>query len=430
MAYSDIIDALNPVHRYSFENTSVDQVGTADGTESGADFVTTPVLCEDNTYCMRTDDITDRVVLPSTTDINNSDQSRKAVAGWFRTSAIQNPPKRIYGEGDATQSFAFLMGWGNNVVFEVDCASFTLQIFGDTYLAPDRTYHLCMVFEGNGYSNELRAYLDGVEQTAAQPSDRQPDAATLPARSAGEFGDPAGTVAMGGTEVILIASINGYYAQWAIWDGADAVLTDTEIRQELFEKGAIADVTISSGTESAMQSSLSAYNSTSRPDAPLCFAIEDCTDGNFTLEATNMVFDAKASCHIRYEGNDTLTWVNIGTSNCSIEATTGGGSVIIQNRVTITITVKDINDGTVISGARAYIEADTGGDLTAGTEILNTTTNASGIATTTVDLSADQPIIGYVRKGTNSPYYKEGTISGPITKSSGLTQTVLMVRDY
>jgi hypothetical protein len=42
---------------------------------------------------------------------------------------------------------------------------------------------------------------------------------------------------MGGTAVILIAPINGYYAQWAIWDGADAVLTDTEVREELFAKG-------------------------------------------------------------------------------------------------------------------------------------------------------------------------------------------------
>lgn len=426
MSYSTDIDALSPDHRWSFDNTPNDQVGTAHGTASGADYVTTPLLCEDNTYCMRTDAITDRIVLPSTTDINNSAQSRKAVAGWFRTSAIQNPPKRIYGEGDATQSFAFLLGWGNNIVFEVDDPSFTLQIFGDTFLAPNRTYHLCMIFEGNGYGNELRAYLDGIEQTAAEPSNRQPDAATLTARSAGEFGDPAGTVSMGGTAVILIASINGYYAQWATWDGASAVLTDTQVREELFAKGALALNTISAGTESAMQTALDAYADAVIGDVPLGFAVEDSTSGSFTLVADNITFDPKCSLHIRYEGNDTLTWVNSNGGDASTAIATGGGSVVIQNRVTVTITVLDNDDSSVIVGARVYIEADTGGPLTAGTVIMNTTTNASGIATATVDLSASQPIIGRVRKGTSAPYYKTGLIGGPITLS-GLTETVLLV---
>jgi hypothetical protein len=426
MAYGDDIDALNPDHRYSFENTYNDQVGSANGTNSGCDFVTTPVLCEGNTYCMRTNDITDRVTLPSTTTINNSAQTRKAVAGWFRMSAIQNPPKRVYGEGDATQSFAFLVGWGNNIVFEVDSASFTLQIFGDTFLAPNRTYHLCMIFEGNGYGNELRAYLDGIEQTAAEPSDRKPDAATLAARTAGEFGDPAGTVAMGGTAVILIAPINGYYAQWAIWDGADAILTDTEVREELFAKGAIALNTISGGTESAMQTALDAYADDVIGDVPLGFAVEDSTSGDFTLVADNITFNSKCSLHIRYEGNDTLTWVNDNGGDAVTAIATGGGTVVIQNRVTVTITVKDNSTGTVISGARVYIEADTGGSLTAGTVIMNTTTNVSGIATATVDLSASQPIIGRVRLA--SPAYKTGQIGGPITLD-GLNETILLVGD-
>jgi hypothetical protein len=320
--------------------------------------------------------------------------------------------KRVYGEGDATQSFAFLVGWGNNIVFEVDSASFTLQIFGDTFLAPDRTYHLCMIFEGSGYGNELRAYLDGIEQTAAEPSDRKPDAATLAARTAGEFGDPAGTVAMGGTAVILIAPINGYYAQWAIWDGADAILTDTEVREELFAKGAIALNTISGGTESAMQTALDAYADDVIGDVPLGFAVEDSTSGDFTLVADNITFNSKCSLHIRYEGNDTLTWVNDNGGDAVTAIATGGGTVVIQNRVTVTITVKDNSTGTVISGARVYIEADTGGPLTAGTVIMNTTTNVSGIATATVDLSASQPIIGRVRLA--SPAYKTGQIGGPI----------------
>lgn len=429
MAYSDDIDALNPDHRYSFDNTNNDQVGSANGTASGATFVTTPI-CDGVTYSLLTNAISERVVLPSTTTINNSAQSRKAVCGWFMPTAIQNPPKNIYGEGDGSQAFRFILGWGNYVVFEVDDGSFTVQVFGDVPLTANRAYHLCMIFEGNGYGNELRAYLDGVEQLEAEPSDREPDAATLTARSAGEFGDPAGTVAVGGTTVILIAPINGRWNEWAIWDGADAVLTDTEVREELFEKGAIADITISTGTESAMQTALDVYADTVRGDSPCCIDIEPVTGGgDFELELDNITFNALASIHVRYTGTSgTLTLVNTNGADCSITAAPWGGTVNLKTRVSLTVTVKDVVDSSVIVGARVYIEAGSGGDLTEGTEIMNTTTNGSGIATISFDYTSEQPIVGRVRKGSASTYYMTGTIGGPIT-SLGLTETVLLIPD-
>lgn len=427
MAYGDDIDALNPDHRYSFDNTPNDQVGTAHGTASGATYTTNP-LCEDVTYSLLTDAVSERVVLPTTTTINNSAQTRKAVAGWFVATAIQNPPKNIYGEGEATQAFRLILGWGNNLMFEVDSSSFTLQIFGDVALEVDRPYHLCMIFEGSGYGNELRAYLDGIEQLDAEPTNRQPGVTTLTARSVGEFGDPAGTVAVGGTAVILIAPINGRWNEWAIWDGADAVLTDDEVREELFAKGAIAENTISNGTEAAMQTALDAFADDVIGDVPLGFAVEDSTSGDFTLVADNITFNEKCSLHIRYEGNDTLTWVNDNGGDAVTALATSTGTVVVQNRVTATITVLDNADSSVIVGARVYIEADSGGPLSAGTEIMNTTTNGSGIATTTVDLSASQPIIGRVRKGSATPFYTTGLIGGPITLS-GLAETVLLVEE-
>ena len=107
MAYGDDIDALNCDHRWSFDNTYNDQVGTANGTNSGTTFTTNPI-CEDATYCMLSDSDSDRVTLPTTTDINNSAQNRKAVAGWFMPLNVQRPPKNIYGEGNEVQSFRFI----------------------------------------------------------------------------------------------------------------------------------------------------------------------------------------------------------------------------------------------------------------------------------------------------------------------------------
>ena len=427
MTYSSDISGLGANHHWKLDGNSNDSIGSADGTDTSIIY-TSSAIAEDAINCAETNAVGDRISIPSTTDINDSAQTRKAVAGWFMVTAIQNPPKNIYGEGDDTQSFHFILGWGNNLLFEVDDPNFTLQIFGDTVLEINRAYHLCMIFEGSDYSNEFRAYLDGVKQLDAEPSNRQPGTATLTARSVAEFGDPAGTVAVGGTAVILIAPINGKWNHWATWDGANAVLTDTEIRETLFEKGALPDVTIASDTESAMQTSLNNYSSTTRGNAPLCIRIEDCTDGDFTLELDNITFNELASIHIQYTGNDTLTLINKNGSNCSITSTTGGGTIILKTRTTLTITVKDVIDNSTINNARVYIEADTGGDLSAGTEIMNTITNTFGIATTSFDYTSNQPIIGKVRHGTSSTYYKTGNITGIIT-SAGLTQTILLIPD-
>lgn len=359
MTYSTDIDALLPDHRWALDGNSADSVGSTDGTDTSM-LYTSSGICEDATNCAETNAISDRISIPTTTDINNSAQSRKTVGGWFVATGIQNPPKNVYGEGDATQAFRFILGWGNNIMFEVHDPSFTLQIFGDVALEVNRPYHFLMAFEGNGYSNEFKAYLDGVEQLNAEPTDRQPDAATLTARGVAEFGDPAGTVGVGGTAVVLIAPINGKWNHWATWDGANALLTDTEIREELFEKGALPDVTISTGTESAMQTALDVYADTVRSNAPLCIRIESVSGGgDFDLSADNITFSPLASIHIQYTGTDTLTFTNTNGADTSIGSTPNGGSITFINPATLTI-------NGLINGSEVRIyddETDNGGDM-------------------------------------------------------------------
>jgi len=431
MAYGDDIDALGADHRWDFDGDSLDQVGSANGTDTSI-LYTSSAICLDATNCAETNAVTDRVSLPTTSTINNSAQARKAVCGWFMPTAIQNPPKNLYGEGTATQAFRFILGWGNYVVFETDNTSVINQIFGDVPLAVDRPYHLCMIYENSTYGNELRAYLDGVEQLNAEPTNRQPGASTLPARSVGEFGDPAGTVAVGGTAVILIAPINGKWNQWAAWgDEADAVLTESEVRETLFERGAIADVTISSDTEGAMQTALDVYADTVRGDSPCCIEVEAVSGGgDFELSLDNITFNALASIHIRYNGTaDTLTLINTNGADCSIISAPFGGDVELKTEVTITITVKDLSDFTVVEDARVYLEAGPTGDLTQGDEIMNTLTNGSGIATLIFEYTSDQSLQNSrARKGDSGDPFQTGVIGGPIT-SAGLTETILLIPD-
>ena len=430
MAYgSDIDSNLSPDHRWSFDNDITDQVGSADGTGTGWDYPTTP-LCKDVTYAGRSNSTGDRVSIPTTTDINNSAQSRKAVAGWFMVDAAQGPPKRVYGEGNQSTAFHFVLAIGNNVMFEVvEPTNFDIQIFGP-YLVPDRVYHLCGIFLGNGYANEAKFFVDGIEMLDASPADRQPDTADLNSRGVAEFADPAGTVGVGEVAVILNGPVNGLYNEWCTWDGAAADLSDNDVRVELFEKGALGDVVITSGTESAMQTSLDTYADTVRDNAACCIEIQAVTgDGDLTLSLDNITFNTLASIHVKYLGTGTLTLTNTNGANATqAKCSAPWGTITVVEAVAITVTVKDINTKAVIEGARAYIEADTGGDLPAGTEIMNKLTNASGVATENLDYTSNQPIVGVVRKGSSSTFYQSASISGTVT-SEGYSVTILMIPD-
>ena len=439
MAYSDDIDALNPDHYWSFDGNSNDGVGSLNGTNTTVNFTST-ALTKDATNCATMTANGSRISFASSTDLNGQ-MDRKCVAGWFSVNSIQPPPKRIWGEGTdgiTTPLFQLVLGYGNTVMFEVidnnfgtGATLFNCQVIGSNVLVSDRIYHFCMTFEADGFSDEIRFFIDGVKQTIEIPSPTVIGESDIGLRGQAQLGDPSGASGVGGSTLLLQAADESSYQYWAAFSGADAVLTETEIRETLFERGALADFTISTNTQANMQSALNSITD-SQGDSPCCIEVEAVSGGgDFTL-TSDKVFDDLASIHFRYNGTaDTLTLVNIDDTqlgNASIGAAPFGGSITIATRQTLTITAKDNSTGSVISGARVYIKADSGGDLPVGTEIMNTTTNGSGVATVTFDFTNDQPITGYVRKGSSSVYYKEASIGGSIT-ATPLDLTILMVED-
>jgi len=102
---------------------------------------------------------------------------------------------------------------------------------------------------------------------------------------------------------------------------------------------------------------------------------------------------------------------------------------IDQMTVTVKINAKDTSDMSDVGSAMVLIEADAGGDLAVGTEILKGTTNASGfIENTEFQYTNDQPVIGKIRKSTSSPYFKTAPLSGTITEN-GLELTGFLIPD-
>lgn len=440
--YTADIAALGADHHWKFDGNSTDAIGSANGTDTSI-LHTGAAIAKDATNSAEMNGRDDRISIPTTTTINNSAQARKAVAGWFMVDDVELPHVRIYGEGNQTTNFQFILFAGNSVALEVrDGVNFQLQIYSSISLAANRAYQLCGIFEGNGYGNEARFYIDGIEQTAADPTSRQPADADLGTRGVAEFGDPAGTVGLNGVALLMnspgdnVAAnqvISGFYQHWCAWgDEADAVLTDTEVRQTLFESGALAEDTVVTAAVGAMQTAIDLDGQVA-VDAPCVIEVEEVTGGgDFTLNMNGQNFDPLASIHIRYNGiADTLTIVDDGTTGIDAAklAAPFGGTIELRTAVTVSVTALDASDSSTISGARILLEADTGGPLAVGTDVLTGLTNGSGLAEDTNFLyESDQPVVGILRKGTAVPYYKEAAITGTITEN-GLDLTTLMVGD-
>lgn len=338
MAYGDT--TLNADHRWSFNNVLTDSIGSLTVTNTGGTFVTTPIT-RDATHSYQTNGRDDLATVTPTTDSGGAASDRYAFQGWFRVSQIQGPPCLIYGQGGSTAGFGLFLWAGNNVMLQCtnNAGNTKIQLFSDIALTNNRSYHFFVRFSGSGFSNEVELYLDGVKQTANKDG-AAPGTANLAAHTSphtwGENGT-AGTTIPVGTETVLIkAPVNGFYAEWWTWFGANAEsITATQIRDDLFSAGAIPDVTISADTEANMQIALDAIADTVRPDVPLCILVEEVTGGgDLNLTADNITFDSRASMHVRYEGSGTLFWTNSNGSDASLS----NANVTFLNPAQLTIT--------------------------------------------------------------------------------------------
>lgn len=160
--------------------------------------------------------------------------------------------------------------------------------------------------------------------------------------------------------------------------------------------------------------------------SPLTMTLRDCTFTGYDTVDNNQ---NDSTFHVkRTVGTVTINIAGTGTTPGDLTYRSDGATVVIQQAVTVKVTVKNVDTGAVIENARVLLEADTGGDLSAGTDILTGLTNASGILQDTgFAYTNTQPVTGWVRKG-SSPEYKQATISGNIT-NTGLDLTILMVPD-
>ena len=412
MAYGDTL--LGADHRWSFNNVLTDSVGSLTVTNTGGSFVTTPIT-RDATHSYQTNGRDDLATVATTTDTGSAGFNRYAFQGWFQVSAIQGPPCLIYKQGDNTAGFAIFLWAGNNVMLQVkdSLSPVLVQIFSDFALTPNRPYHFFVRYLGSNRGDEIEFYIDGVKQTSNKDgvtADNNTMTVHTSAHTWGENGVLGTEVSVGTESVIIKAPVNGFWAEWWTWEGADAQnITATQIRDDLFSPGAIPDVTISADTEANMQIALDAIADTIRPDVPLCILVEEVTGGgDLNLTADNITFNPRASMHVRYEGGGTLFWTNSNGSDGSLS----NANVTFLNPAQLTIT--GLQNPTEV---RVYF-AGTRTEL-AGQETVTTGTFSATISQTPID-------IRFI-----SLNYEIGKLSSiPITADLSIEATQFLDRQY
>ncbi len=157
------------------------------------------------------------------------------------------------------------------------------------------------------------------------------------------------------------------------------------------------------------------------------------TAGTYTFD--NVFFDQSGTNDIETTHTSGVVTINVTNGGTVPTVTvTGAGTVVVNNNVTLKITVTDTS-AVVISGARVEIKAtETVGTITTGDILLTGTTNGSGIIeTTTFNYEAAFNPSGLdiqvkVRQGTNSPLKKQSKTTGVIT-TAGYISTVALIAD-
>ena len=171
--------------------------------------------------------------------------------------------------------------------------------------------------------------------------------------------------------------------------------------------------------------------------SPLDITITGCDFSGFSASQ-----DVNASTfHVkRTTGTVTINLVGC-TSDVAFTTsyrTDGATVVIVADPVTLKVVVTDTdgvviedttNAGTLLLNPFVFVEADTGGPLSVGTDIIKGITDTNGEIQDVRTYASDQPIKGWVRRASISPYYKQSNIVGTISSTAGLTLEIQLISD-
>lgn len=348
--YTDVITTLDnaPDHYHTFDNTYADEVGglaaNSQATSGTVGFFTDP-LSRGRTHSWGPTGNASRVEMTDSpfTNVTNTHR-RRFIGGWFKFPSVPLDPKGIWEEGGNVNNIYMVIGFGGKLLCNVADSSngFKLQAFSDFLLTPNRVYHIGLLFGGSGDDNGCFCYIDGVLQSG---SDGTPTSLTQATHSGDKaYGAPDGSLDTGGTDISYPSFGGSRYNDWATWSNTGNDLPPaSDIRIEIFEKGAREEVEILSDTPANMQIAVDALSGNTYEDVPLAIKVNKPNGvSDLSLSFDNITFGGRTSIQVQWMGSDgaTLTITNLNGSNVDSTkcSTAYGGTISIINPATLSLT--------------------------------------------------------------------------------------------
>ena len=127
--------------------------------------------------------------------------------------------------------------------------------------------------------------------------------------------------------------------------------------------------------------------------SPTSVTFRGCTFNGYNSTATNNQNDS--TFHVkRTSGTVTINLVGCTTDASDFSYRTDGATVtLVNDPVTALVTVIDAVTKSPLQGARVLLEADTGGPLAVGTDIISGTTDVNGQISDTRSYASNQPVV-------------------------------------
>lgn len=380
--YTEVLTDLGPDHLWILDSTYTDEIAALNwSVRSGSPTFTANPLTRGRTNAWTVSAQGQEAGPNNSTNINDGAIATRTMGGFIRFTQIQDSFVMFYEEGGGINNIAFFMGIGGILIAQLaDTGDDNVHAYSDFPLQPNRTYHIAFRFDytqGSPGDRRFELFVDGVLQSSTFGNNLTSSGNHLDSHTGDiAFGDSGDSLEVFGTDINFPVAVTCYYQDWATWTD---YLTETQIRDEIFVLGVVPDNTISSGTESAMQTAIDVFADTFRGNSACNFEIESCTDGDFELNLDNITFDDFASIHVLYQGQDTLTLVNLNGSNVSKIETPNGGNVVIVTPAQVT--VSGLETGSEVRIYEAGTTNEIGGIESSGTSF------SLSVQTASVDIS-------------------------------------------
>jgi len=193
----------------------------------------------------------------------------------------------------------------------------------------------------------------------------------------------------------------------------------------------IINISISGGTTPSIRTAGATVNVISGA-VSVTATVSDATGA--PIQSARVFIRAAAGGPMPYDA--TVTIVNSGTT-ATVTHTAHG--MATNDKVTISGASLDANNGIfsttkINNDSYSYTMASTPGSSPTGTikstyVVLHDLTNVNGQVTMSRVFSSAQPYVGWARKSSSAPYYKQGAMSGTISSSTGATPSAVLVSD-